>query len=89
MSRNGRAAIRRSILTRNKNHFVFKEATLESLLKHNRKITYIVEVQEGLKILDLLALTLERPTRHKPVLDPLAVHHLGNRLYMLSNWGVS
>ena len=27
-------------------------------------------------------LTLEEPARHKPVLDPLAVHHLENRLFI-------
>ena len=32
--------------------------------------------------IDLLALTLAGPTQHKPVLDPLAVQHLENRLNM-------
>ena len=32
-----------------------------------------------MKITDLLALTLAGPTRHKLVLDPLAVQHLENR----------
>ena len=31
-------------------------------------------------VIDLLALTLAGPTRHNPVLDPLAVQHLKNRL---------
>ena len=32
--------------------------------------------------IDLPALTLAGPTWHKPVLGPLAVRHLENRLYM-------
>ena len=33
-------------------------------------------------MLDFQALTLVGPTREDPVLDPLAVLHLDNRLYM-------
>ena len=32
--------------------------------------------------IDILALNLAGPTRHKPVLDPLSDHFLENRLYM-------
>ena len=32
--------------------------------------------------IDLRALTLMGPLRHKPVLDPLVVHFLKNQLYM-------
>ena len=32
--------------------------------------------------IDLLAVTLAGPTRHKPVLDSLAVQHLENWLYI-------
>ena len=32
---------------------------------------------------DLQALTLVGPTRNNPVLDPLAVLHLDNQLFML------
>ena len=32
--------------------------------------------------IDLPALTLAGPIRHSPVLDPLAVHHLENGLYI-------
>ena len=35
-------------------------------------------------ILDQLALNLVGPIQHKPALYPLAVLHLKNRLYMLS-----
>ena len=36
-------------------------------------------------LIDLLALTLVRPTGKNPVLEPLAVLHLDNQLYILSN----
>ena len=37
----------------------------------------------GFKI-DLPPITIAGPTRHKPELDPLAVHHLENRLYIFN-----
>ena len=35
---------------------------------------------------DLRTLTLAGPTRNNPVLDPLAVQHLDNQLYMYNIW---
>ena len=43
-------------------------------------LIFLTSEEPSVNRIDLLALTLAGPIRHKPVLDPLAVHFLENQL---------